>query len=123
MKRQSEHVCVHVCVPVNGVWSYINTCVCHCHVFTQCYELQPWHCFHTPDMLLLPHSSAHGTHHHCHPPSSLLTRSCELSVCVRSQIVQLILLLLHFSNDKLLFPSSQRTSMQKIQGTAAANAV
>lgn len=34
------------------------TLVCHCHVFTQCYELQPWHCFRTPDMLLRPHSSA-----------------------------------------------------------------
>ncbi len=46
-------VCVSVCVCVGA-----QALVCHCHVFTQCYELQPWHCFHTPDMLLHPHSSA-----------------------------------------------------------------
>lgn len=51
--RQAEQVCVRACVCVGAL-----TLVCHCHVFTQCYELQPWHCFHTPDMLLHPHSSA-----------------------------------------------------------------
>lgn len=113
--------CVYVCVcsclspRERCVWSYINTCVCHCHVFTQCYELQPWHCFHTPDMLLLPLSSAHGMHHHCHPPGSLSTRSCELSVCVCSQIIQLILLLLHFSNDKLFSHAVKETLPKKFK--------
>lgn len=50
-KTSRASVCARVCVGA-------LTLVCHCHVFTQCYELQPWHRFHTPDMLLHPHSSA-----------------------------------------------------------------
>lgn len=47
-----------MCVLSLRMREFVCGCVCCCHVFTQCYELQPWHCFPPPYTLLRPRSSA-----------------------------------------------------------------